>query len=252
MRVKSGGSSPPGTTASIRWSARVPHAGVPPLRIRWASVARPAGRTRSTSCSNRSASGSRPTWPFLLVDDAADAVLSLAARRAPEPTQEPRSQPPAPSGSPSRGRGRGRRSDRRGARRRSTAGSGPRDAGELRPASPCCWWVEIAGIVATLLIRPRSVARQIELQPVERPPCGRVPPLTSNASSYPYRLTGRPSSSPSASHMSRRAIIVPRNRGQTGIPDGFHLRGAAIRGTRDADRAAARVDPCATAASARR
>ena len=35
----------------------------------------------------------------------------------------------------------------------------------LRPSSPCCWWVEIAGMVATLLIRPRSVARQMRCRP---------------------------------------------------------------------------------------
>jgi hypothetical protein len=42
----------------------------------------------------------------------------------------------------------------------------------LRPSSPCCWCVEIAGMVATLLMRPRSVARQMRCKPSKNE-CGR-------------------------------------------------------------------------------
>ena len=67
-----------------------------------------------------------------------------------------------------------------------------RHGGQSATKSPCCWCVEIGGIVATLLIRPRSVTRQINCMRSNAARAAGMPPRTVKLSRCPKRLTGEP------------------------------------------------------------
>jgi len=72
----------------------------------------------------------------------------------------------------------------------ATADQVGRDSCELAARLRCCWWVEIAGIVATDLMR-QVVARQCAASPSKKVRAFSAPPLTQNESGA-VRLTRLP------------------------------------------------------------